>query len=552
MTSVSSPYQDTLFVASVNNNGIVDYQPTQARTNGYSDLGFKKIYTPGLSTINRYNADGSFNSYFVPAGLNDENITVASGITFAPDGFVYMNDQGANSVKKYDMNGNFLGYFLDGIAPDTPEGIVIGQDAVKDYSLYVSSLTGDGVKRYDFETGALLDHIALIHGTTTPLSAALMEFDQNGNLYIGGVFSTSQVIKYNPDTKIAETFVPSSIAQPIPSGIAFDSKGNMYNGSFSGPSFGFPPTTIAQYDSLGNRLNANYVDNSTGELDVSSRVRLFDLDRNGIKEFYVSNFGGGSIMKYLGPDESNPGASEGAYISDSISGGSLSNPGGLIYVQSAKINSTSIDVSNNLVILTYNSGDTSQVSVDQQALNQTNALFDNLVGLYRLATADGAVLDINDANGDGSTEDLLNPGDVGYAAAALSQNDPDGILRLGSEGLASKNTSSEQFGNALISRGQYYAPFVIANGGTLLESGDTLEAGIAKFLAVNSQNTGATAENYLTHEVAYFGFGAANPDGSEHLKKLGNNVFGFEDLPGNLGVSDFDYNDAVYDFSFGF
>jgi hypothetical protein len=379
-----------------------------------------------------------------------------------------------------------------------------------------------------------------------------MEFDQDGNLYIGGVFSTNQVIKYDPDLKLAETFIPSNIAQSIPSGIAFDSAGNLYNGTFSGPAFGAPPTTIAQYDSLGNLLNANYVDNSSGELNVSSRVRLFDLDGNGTKEFYVSNFGGASIMKYLGPDESNPGASEGAYISDAVSGGSLSNPGGLIYVQSAKINFTPIDAGSDLVTLTYNSGDTSGVSVAQQALNQTNAFFDNLVGLYRLATADGAVLDINDANSNGSTEDLLNPGDAGYAEAALSQNDPDAILRLGSEGLAANNTSADQFGKALINRGQYYAPFVIANGGSLLEAGDTLEAGIAKFLAINSQNTGATAENYLTHEVAYFSFGAANPDGVEHLQNRGNNVFGFEDLPGNLGVSDFDFNDAVFDFSFSF
>jgi hypothetical protein len=38
----------------------------------------------------------------------------------------------------------------------------------------------------------------------------------------------------------------------------------------------------------------------------------------------------------------------------------------------------------------------------------------------------------------------------------------------------------------------------------------------------------------ISHEVAYFSFGAANPDGAEHLRSRGNNIFGFEDLPGNL------------------
>jgi len=553
MTGLNFLFRDSLLVASVNNFAIVDYQPDKAGTDGYSDLGFRKVYTPGLSTINRYNVDGSFDDIFISAGLGDANITVASGLTLGPDGLVYINDQGANSVKKYDVSGNFQGYFLNGTTPDTPEEVVIGQDGTNDYSLYVSSLTGDGVKRYDFETGTLLDHIAFIPGTSTPLSAALMEFDRDGNLYIGGVFSTNQVIKYNPDTKLAETFIASDIAQLIPSGIAFDKVGNLYNGTFSGPTFGLPPTTIAQYSPTGQRLDVNFVDNSSNELDISSRVRLFDLNDDGATEFYVSNFGGSSIMKYLGPDTNTPGASEGAYISDSISGGSLSNPGGLISIPGeagTKINFTPVQSDGNLGSLTYKIGNTSTVSLDQQVPNLTNALFDNLIGFYRLANAQGAVIDINDANGNGSIEDLLNPGDIGYASSALGQYKTDVLLRLGAEGDTNKNTSAAQFGDVLINGGEYYAPFVIANGGNLLEPGDTLAEGIAKFLDINSQNTAATVDNFWNHEVAYFSFGVANPDGVEHLRSYGNNVFGFEDLPGNLGVSDFDFNDAVFQIIF--
>jgi len=50
--------------------------------------------------------------------------------------------------------------------------------------------------------------------------------------------------------------------------------------------------------------------------------------------------------------------------------------------------------------------------------------------------------------------------------------------------------------------------------------------------------------------VAYFSFGQANPDGIEHLKNLENNTFGFEDLSGNIGGSDFDFNDGVFKFIF--
>ena len=54
----------------------------------------------------------------------------------------------------------------------------------------------------------------------------------------------------------------------------------------------------------------------------------------------------------------------------------------------------------------------------------------------------------------------------------------------------------------------------------------------------------------MTHAVAYFSFGSANPDETEHLQSRGNNVFSFEDLPGNLGISDKNFNDAVFKFNF--
>ncbi|WP_443029231.1 DUF4114 domain-containing protein [Spirulina sp. CS-785/01] len=42
--------------------------------------------------------------------------------------------------------------------------------------------------------------------------------------------------------------------------------------------------------------------------------------------------------------------------------------------------------------------------------------------------------------------------------------------------------------------------------------------------------------------IAYFPYLGANPDGEDHVRLLGDNVFGFEDL---LGGGDRDYNDWV-------
>jgi Domain of unknown function (DUF4114) len=83
----------------------------------------------------------------------------------------------------------------------------------------------------------------------------------------------------------------------------------------------------------------------------------------------------------------------------------------------------------------------------------------------------------------------------------------------------------------------------------LIPVNGTIKQGLDLFLTQNPHNTAATSDNFINHTVAYFSFANANPDGVEHLKNFGDNTFGFEDLPGNLGVSDFDFNDSVFKFS---
>lgn len=354
-TSVIVNAFEGAFVIANAKNLDVDYQPQLANPEGdgftdYDARGFRRIYTPGLSNILRYDADGY--SVLIPAGLEDENITMASGLALGPDRLLYINDEGTNSVKKFTLEGEFVGYFLNGTTPDTPQEIVIGDDGDGSYSVYVTSLTGEGVKRYDLETGEELFHIETALNPSNPdairnsdgtvsLSAAIMEFDADGDLYIGSVFSDNSILKYDPDTNEVTEFIDNSDSQVIPSGIAFDENGNLYNGTFSSDTFGFPPsnkTTVAQYDQNGNLINDNFVDNSTGELNVSSRVKLFDVDNDGIDNFFVSNFFGNNIMSYQGPSNVLPGASEGVFIpTDDI----LKNPAGLIYLSESELPSSS-------------------------------------------------------------------------------------------------------------------------------------------------------------------------------------------------------------------
>ncbi|MEB3310093.1 MAG: phytase [Snowella sp.] len=211
------------------------------------------------------------------------------------------------------------------------------------------------------------------------------------------------------------------------------------------------------------------------------------------------------------------------------------------------------DNNDGLGSLTYDfSGNPGNISsrADDNALSQTNALFHNLMGLYPVLNANGAILDSFDMNGNGLTSDLLNPGDAGYAFTAISNRVNNFSLQLGGNGNLDQNTNAEEFGDVLLQGGQLYAPFAIANGGNLIPSDGSIQDGINAFLLQNPSNTAATLDNFINHAVAYFSFGMANPDGTEHLQNRGNNIFGFEDLPGNLGISDFDFNDAVFRFNF--
>lgn len=192
------------------------------------------------------------------------------------------------------------------------------------------------------------------------------------------------------------------------------------------------------------------------------------------------------------------------------------------------------------------------VQANSEALDITDADFHNLIGLYPILDGSGLIQATTDVTGDGIVDvnDVLMPGDAGYAFTAISNRVNNFELQLGAKGDPLKNTTAEQFGVSLLNKGALYAPFVIANGGNLIPQNGSINDGIEAFLTQNPNNDAATLENFTEHSVAYFSFAATNPDGVHHLQSRGDNTFGFEDLPGNLGISDFDFNDAPFKFSF--
>ncbi|NEP25531.1 Ig-like domain-containing protein [Moorena sp. SIO3I6] len=122
----------------------------------------------------------------------------------------------------------------------------------------------------------------------------------------------------------------------------------------------------------------------------------------------------------------------------------------------------------------------------------SEASFNNTVGWYRIDDESGTV------NG-------ISVGNAGYAQAALSNR-----VDL----------------SAGVSGGVILAPFLISDGT------------VAEFLADNPSN----ADQEDSDLNAFFAFVGANPDGVDHVRLLGDNTFGFEDL---FGGGDQDYNDVV-------
>ncbi len=132
-------------------------------------------------------------------------------------------------------------------------------------------------------------------------------------------------------------------------------------------------------------------------------------------------------------------------------------------------------------------------------ITKGEAAYKNTAGFYKVENEQGTVLDP-------LTRQLLNPSDRGYTQASLRNIAHKISLNDQSEGTST-----------IFTGGSILAPFIIANGNT-------------------QQILDSDASNDLP---VYFNYIGANPDRVDHIRLLGNNIWGFEDIVGN-GDQDFD------------
>jgi hypothetical protein len=134
------------------------------------------------------------------------------------------------------------------------------------------------------------------------------------------------------------------------------------------------------------------------------------------------------------------------------------------------------------------------------------AAFSNFVGFYEIVDENGGI----DINGDGRADILPEQGN--YIQAAVNN-------RITGIDLSVANQGTANF-SANLRPGVILAPFMIVNNNPSL-------------ILDNSQNN---------NPQVYFPFLGVNADGVDHIRLLGNNTFGFEDL---VNGGDFDYNDMI-------
>jgi len=163
---------------------------------------------------------------------------------------------------------------------------------------------------------------------------------------------------------------------------------------------------------------------------------------------------------------------------------------------------TKLQKSNNieLVDLTDQSG-----TIKTTVTVTRDADYDNLIGFYVINDVNGGIK-IND--------EIINPGDTRYKQAAL-QN------RITSLDLLQTKDSIQSNFNGTLSGGSIFAPFIIVD---------------------------ATFNDALDNKAeVYFAYQQANSDNFDHIRLLGDNIFGFEDLPNG---GDRDYNDLIIKMDF--
>jgi sugar lactone lactonase YvrE len=273
---------------------------------------------------------------FVPYGSG--GLQGTGGITFGPDGNLYVSSPGQSAVFEFDgETGNFISVYvptaMGGLS--TPYGIKFASDG----NLYVASSDSNQILKYEGPTspdGLQAGQFLGVFANTVHTKPFFFDFGPDGNVYVS---------------------CPQG-------GISSPTAANSFIDRYYGPA-----------NHLAGQFMDTFVANGTGGLS-NSRSLLFDQQGN----LLVADADGhlNEVLKFQGPNGSNPGAYIEAYVTSGQ--GNLDAPNGLavgpdgnLYVGS-KLTSQVLRFapsSQASFVVTLSAASASQVSVNFATVNGT-------------------------------------------------------------------------------------------------------------------------------------------------------------------------------------
>ncbi len=268
----------------------------------------------------------------------------------------------------------------------------------------------------------------------------------------------------------------------------------------------------------GQVIFSSLADNLLSTADISRQLQLnagdrlgFYLVQNGTVDHALQKNNFSNVVFSL--DQANPAGRKALEVTTETNGsyrlkweqGSATVADDLILnlqLQSAPLNSQNLvagiqgDREGELLDLSSFTGQDVQVNFTIKR----EAAFNDMVGFYKIEDAQGTVISITGAR--------IKPGEAGYQAAVVQS-------RIAGIDLAVANGQTVSI-NAVLQGGAIYAPFLIANA--------------------NPSSLNGNFSNVYTSYIV------GNADTTDHVRLLGDNTFGFEDLAGG---GDRDFNDVV-------
>jgi uncharacterized repeat protein (TIGR01451 family) len=443
-------------------------------------LGSPLTYTLNVGNSSTANATGVAVKYTLPTGVTFNSTTVANGFTASQSGNVINFSGGA-------INANSNATLTVSVTPNSAGNLTSGI-AVADPENAIAESNETNNTAPAISTNVIALTTALTNSADNVFTISGGSGKPKLLISLTGKSSTSVnelgVFAVDDATGTINGIAPGTAgyteAALARSQVVLSALANAPNG------FTLEPSRLLEFNN-GDRLRFYLVKNSTTDAVRDGKTPLSSIVFSSATSQKVTDLGSSNFTLAL---EDGTGAADFQDLVVKIQSSNQPLPRGTAL--QGKSQSEVLDLR----------GVTQQVKAD--FVVNREAAFNNFVGFYKVVDENGGI----DTNGDGKADVLA--GAANYAQEAMRQRIADVNLAVDNQGVATFNNT--------LTGGSILAPFMITNGGTV----DQVLAG-------------------QTNQV-YFAYLGANSDKVDHIRLLGDNTFGFEDLAGG---GDLDYNDVI-------